>query len=150
MNIEVEIKQKAKFRNPHHKVAVNLLYTANWLLDKNKSFFQPYDITNQQFNILRILRGQHPQKISGAEIKNRMIDKNSDVSRLLNRLILKNLVAKSQCPTDKRAADVMITKQGLELLKEIDKKMDVVDTGVLMLSRTEAAQLSDLLDKCRG
>jgi len=150
MNIEEEIKQKAKFRNPHHKLAVNLLYTANWLLEKNQFFFKQYELTNQQFNILRILRGQHPQKISGAEIKNRMIDKNSDVSRLLDRLILKNLVAKSQCANDKRAADVMITKQGLGLLKEIDKKMDKSDTGVLQLTKAEANHLSDLLDKCRG
>ena len=112
MKIEDEIKQP-KFRNPHQKAVINLLYTANWLLDKNNSFFKEYGITNQQFNILRILRGQHPKKISGAEIKNRMIDKNSDVSRLLDRLVTKKLIEKSQCPNDKRAADVMITLSGI-------------------------------------
>jgi DNA-binding MarR family transcriptional regulator len=149
MKIEDEIKQP-KFRNAHQKAVINLLYTANWLIDKNNSFFKSYRITNQQFNILRILRGQHPTKISGAEIKNRMIDKNSDVSRLLDRLIVKKLIEKSQCPNDKRAADVIITQSGLDLLAEIDKKMDQTDNDVMNLSPQEAEQLSQLLDKSRG
>lgn len=149
MKIEDEIKQP-KFRNAHQKAVINLLYTANWLVDKNNAFFKSYGITNQQFNILRILRGQHPTKISGAEIKNRMIDKNSDVSRLLDRLIAKKLVEKSQCPNDKRAADVIITQSGLDLLAEIDKKMDQTDNDVMNLSAQEAEQLSQLLDKSRG
>lgn len=149
MKIEDEIKQP-KFRNAHQKAVINLLYTANWLIDKNNAFFKSYGITNQQFNILRILRGQHPTKISGAEIKNRMIDKNSDVSRLLDRLIVKKLIEKSQCPNDKRAADVIITQSGLDLLAEIDKKMDQTDNDVMNLSAQEAEQLSQLLDKCRG
>jgi DNA-binding MarR family transcriptional regulator len=149
MKIEEEIQQP-KFRNVHHKVAVNLLYTAAWLDDRNKNFFKEYGITNQQFNILRILRGQLPNKISGAEIKNRMLDKNSDVSRLLDRLVLKKLVTKNQCPKDKRAVDVLITEPGLALLKKIDGKMDKTDLAVFHLTKTEATQLSDLLDKCRG
>ena len=149
MKIEEEIQQ-SKFRNVHHKVAVNLLYTAAWLDDRNKNFFKEYGITNQQFNILRILRGQLPNKISGAEIKNRMLDQNSDVSRLLDRLVLKKLVTKNQCPKDKRAVDVLITEPGLALLKKIDGKMDENDLAVFHLTKTEATQLSDLLDKCRG
>lgn len=149
MKIEDEIKQP-KFRNAHQKAVINLLYTANWLLDKNNAFFKSYGITNQQFNILRILRGQHPTKISGAEVKNRMIDKNSDVSRLLDRLIAKRLIEKSQCPNDKRAADIIITQAGLDLLSEIDKKMDQTDNDAMNLSPQEAEQLSQLLDKSRG
>ncbi len=149
MKIEEEIKQ-TKFRNVHHKLAINLLYTAAWLEDQNKNFFKEFGITNQQFNILRILRGQHPSKISGAEIKSRMIDKNSDVSRLLDRLIAKELVIKSQCPNDKRAADVVITDQGLKILKKIDAKMDQTDLSILQLTNEEATQLSNLLDKSRG
>ncbi len=149
MKIEEEIKQ-TKFRNVHHKVVINLLYTAAWLEDQNKNFFKEFGITNQQFNILRILRGQHPGKISGAEIKSRMIDKNSDVSRLLDRLIAKNLVIKSQCPNDKRAADVIITDEGLKVLKKIDGKMDQTDVSILNLTSEEATQLSNLLDKSRG
>ncbi len=149
MRIEDEIKQP-KFRNAFHKVAVNLIYTAHWLETNNKNFFKPFDITNQQFNILRILRGQHPNKISGMEIKERMLDKNSDVSRLLDRLIAKNLVAKSQCPKDKRASDVMITEEGLKLLSTLDEQMDQTDKKFINLSKEEATQLNDLLDKARG
>jgi Transcriptional regulators len=131
-------------------VAVNLIYTANWLEDNNKNFFKNYHITNQQFNILRILRGQHPNKISGMEIKSRMLDKNSDVSRLLDRLIAKKLITKSQCPNDKRASDVMITDDGLKLLSEIDLKMDLTDQKFMNLTKEEATQLNLLLDKARG
>jgi DNA-binding MarR family transcriptional regulator len=149
MKIEAEIKQP-KFRNAHQKAVINLLFTSNWLLNKHNEFFKDFGITGTQFNILRILRGHHPEKISGVEIKTRMLDKNSDVSRLLDRLIAKNLVEKAQCPSDKRASDVIITKEGLKLLKKIDEKMDKTDSKVIGLSATEAKQLSDLLDKCRG
>lgn len=149
MKIEEEIKQ-TKFRNPHHKAALNLIYTASWLAGRHQDFFKPFGITNQQFNILRILRGQHPNKISGAEIKSRMLDKNSDVSRLLDRLISKKLAIKSQCPNDKRAADIAITDKGLQLLKQVDEKMDQTDSKVINLTAGEAVKLSNLLDKCRG
>ncbi len=149
MKIEEEIKQ-TKFRNAHHKAMLNLFYTAGWLENKNKDFFKTFGLTVQQFNILRILRGQNPNKISGAEIKSRMLDKNSDVSRLLDRLINKNLIFKSQCPNDKRAAEVGITKEGLAILKELDNTINQTDSKALKISTAEAIQLSDLLDKCRS
>src|SRR6218665_1352327 len=104
MKIEDEIKQQ-RFVSPNQKAVINLLYTTNWLLAKQKDFFKSYNVTLQQFNILRILKGQHPKSISATEIKSRMLDKNSDVSRLLNRLALKKLITKQACPNDKRAAD---------------------------------------------
>ncbi len=149
MKIEQEIKQ-TKFRNPQHKATLNLLYTASWLEGRNQDFFKPFGITNQQFNILRILRGQHPNKISGSEIKSRMLDKNSDVSRLLDRLIIKKLAVKSKCPDDKRAADIAITEKGLQLLKALDDKMDQIESKAINLTPAEAVKLSSLLDKCRG
>jgi len=149
MKIEEEIKQ-TKFRNPQHKATLNLLYTASWLEGKNQGFFKPFGITNQQFNILRILRGQHPNKITGAEIKSRMLDKNSDVSRLLDRLTNKKLAVKTQCPKDKRAADIAITEKGLQLLRQLDDKMDQTDSKAINLTPAEAVKLSNLLDKCRG
>ncbi|MBS1488384.1 MAG: MarR family transcriptional regulator [Bacteroidetes bacterium] len=149
MKLEEEIKQ-VKFRNAHHKAVVNLLFTTNWFVNQNKDFFKKYGVTNVQFNILRILRGQHPQKLSGAEIKSRMLDKNSDVSRLLDRLIVKKLIEKSQCPNDKRASDVIITPKGLSLLAAIDTEMDKTDRQILGINAAEAKLLSDLLDKCRG
>ncbi len=149
MKIEEEIKQ-TRFRNAHQKAVINLLFTSHWLENKHNDFFKHFGITGTQFNILRILRGHHPEKISGVEIKSRMLDKNSDVSRLLDRLIAKKLIEKAQCPSDKRASDVFITDEGLKLLKKIDEEMDKTDSKMLKLSATEAKQLSELLDKCRG
>jgi DNA-binding MarR family transcriptional regulator len=149
MEIEKAIKQ-SQFRNAYQKAAINLIYTSSWLEGQQKSFFKQHGITNQQFNILRILRGQFPTKISGADIKARMLDQNSDVSRLFDRLIAKKLIEKSQCPNDKRAADVTISEKGLELLKNLDRQVNDLDGLLSKLSAEEANQLSDLLDKSRG
>lgn len=149
MKIEDEIKQP-RFRDIYQKVAVNLLFTSNWLEARQHDFFKPFGITTQQFNILRILRGQHPNAISGVEIKSRMLDRNSDISRLLDRLIKKDLVSKSQSVNDKRAANVLITQKGLELLASIDEKFVEAERGHFNLSEDEAQQLSQLLDKSRG
>lgn len=148
MKIEEEIKQ-LKFKSSHQKAIINLLFTASWIQTQQQQFFKSYGITNQQFNILRILKGQYPQAISATEIKLRMIDKNSDVSRLLDRLASKKLILKQTCPKDKRAADVSITQAGLAILTELDKKQKQIDT-VLSLSEKEAVELSNLLDKGRG
>lgn len=147
MRIEDEIKQN-KFKNANQKAIINLIYTVNWLQNIQQDLFKPFGITAQQFNILRILRGQHPKTISATEIKSRMLDKNSDVSRLLDRLIQKNMIIKRACPSDKRAADVVITDAGLDLLKSLDVQQKKLDT--LALSEEEANLLSDLLDKARG
>jgi DNA-binding MarR family transcriptional regulator len=147
--IEDDIKQ-SRFRDCYQKVAVNLLFTAGWLEGKQQEFFKSFGITPQQFNILRILRGQHPNRISGVEIKSRMLDRNSDISRLLDRLLKKNLIAKHLRPGDKRATDVAITDQGLELLKQIDKLMESRERGTISLNEDECTRLSDLLDKSRG
>ncbi len=149
MKIEQEIKQ-SRFKSPHQKVAINLIFTANWLEAKQQDFFKPFGITSSQYNILRILRGQRPNKISGAEIKSRMLDRNSDIPRLLDRLIRKNLISKTPCPNDKRAADIVITKDGLDVLGEIDSHIDLSEKTAIRLNKDEAAHLSDLLDKCRG
>lgn len=149
MRIEDEIKQQ-RFRGPHHKAALNLIYTTNWLENQQQAFFKPFGITPSQFNILRILRGQKSNKLSGVEIKSRMLDKNSDISRLLDRLAAKNLIVKSQCPNDKRAADIGITEAGLDVLKQIDRHLDSLEKKVIHLTDKEAEQLSSLLDKCRG
>jgi DNA-binding MarR family transcriptional regulator len=148
MKIEEEIKQQ-KFKTPLQKAVLNLLYTTSWMQGKQKDIFKTFGITLQQFNILRILRGQHPNSTSATEIKSRMLDKNSDVSRLLDRLLAKKVITKRVSSNDKRAADVNLTEEGLELLKAIDKKQHQIDS-VLLLSDDEALLLSDLLDKSRG
>jgi DNA-binding MarR family transcriptional regulator len=148
MKIEDEIRQP-KFKTAHQKAVVNLIFTFNWLHNKQHDFFKPYGITPQQFNILRILKGQHPNSISATEIKSRMLDKNSDISRLLNRLILKKLIERKSCPTDKRASDVFISVEGIGLLEKLSRQQKEMD-GILNLTPEEAEQLSNLLDKCRG
>jgi DNA-binding MarR family transcriptional regulator len=148
MKIEEEISQR-RFKSGHQKALLNLLYTASWLQGKQHDFFKPFKITAQQFNILRILKGQHPNSISATEIKSRMLDRNSDVSRLLDRLVAKDLISKRTCPNDKRATDVNITEPGLELLKTLDNYQNEIDC-VLSLSEDEALELSNLLDKSRG
>ncbi len=148
MKIEEEIKQE-KFSSQHQKALINLIYTSNWLASRHQNLFKPHNLTLQQYNILRILKGQHPKSISATEIKIRMLDKNSDVSRLLDRLVAKKLIIKKVCPNDKRAADVNITDDGIVVLKLIEKQHSDKDQ-FLSLSESEAKQLSDLLDKSRG
>lgn len=145
--IEDEIQQK-KFASSHQKAVINLIYTSNWLQSRQQDFFKAFGITGQQFNILRILKGQHPKSISATEIKSRMLDRNSDVSRLLDRLAGKKLIAKSTCPNDKRACDVVITEEGLSLLKQVGKSQP--KDGFISLTEEEAFALSDLLDKARS
>jgi DNA-binding MarR family transcriptional regulator len=148
MKIEEAIKQK-KFRNEYQKLTINLIYSSHWLLSKQKDFFSTYMITQQQYNVLRILRGQHPNAISTSEIKSRMMDMNSDTSRIVDRMELKRLVSKKVCKYDKRLVDVSITDQGMKLLDRIDKEIVDLDGIVSNLSAEEIRELNRLLDKMR-
>ncbi len=149
MRLEDEIIQK-KFRNSYHKLAVNLLYTYNWLQPKLRSAMQPYNITTQQYNILRILRGQHPNPASLVVLRERMLDKQSDVSRLVDRLYTKKMIERSPCNKDRRKMDVLITQEGLDLLTEIDTKMPEFDSLFGTHSPDEAETVNTLLDRLRG
>ncbi|MCX8019952.1 MAG: MarR family transcriptional regulator [Chitinophagaceae bacterium] len=149
MGIEKDIHQ-LRFRNAWQKAAVNLIYTHGWLKEKMKQFFEHENITLQQFNILRILRGSHPVPLSTIQIRERMLDKMSDTSRLVDRLVAKGLVKKLLNPKDKRLVDVTITQKGLKLLARLDKKQDEMDGLLRSLSEEEALLLSGLLDKIRN
>ena len=149
MGIDKEIHQQT-FRNQRQKALINLLYTYGWAIEQIKGFIAQEDITHQQYNILRILRGAHPKPLSSLQIRERMLDKMSDTSRIVDRLILKNLVQKTTCPTDKRLVDVVITEKGQELLKKLDQQAEAMDNIVGGLTEEEAEQLSGLLDKLRG
>ena len=149
MGIEQDIHH-AKFRNEYQKASINLIYTCNWLAERSRAMFSQEDITQQQFNILRILRGSHPQPLSTLQIRDRMLDKMSDTSRIVDRLIAKGLVKKAVCKTDRRLVDVMITDKGKKLLERLDERQDEMDNMLNNLSRKEAALLSDLLDKIRA
>lgn len=149
MKLEDEIVQK-KFKSEYHKVAVNIVYTSNWLNRFFQEELKPHKITHQQYNILRILRGQHPKPASIKLIKERMLDKMSDASRIVEKLRLKSLVKREECESDRRNVDIIITDKGLHLLKDLDTIEDRSKKLISTLNEKEVTQLNKLLDKMRG
>jgi len=131
-------------------MALNLLYTTNWLSNSQACLLKPYDLTPQQYNVLRILRGQYPKPVRVNDIIERMLDKMSNASRLVDKLLLKALVKRTECPHDRRAVDVVITEAGLEILSELDKMQESWENQLKRLSEQEADLLSELIDKLRG
>jgi DNA-binding MarR family transcriptional regulator len=149
MTLEKDISQRS-FRNLKQKSMVNLIFTYHWVVEKIKSFLSEEDITLQQYNILRILRGSFPAPLSTLQIRDRMLDKMSDTSRIVDRLVVKGLVQKNTSKTDKRLVDVMITDDGRELLAKLDLHNDKLDNIVTSLTEGEMNTLNNLLDKLRG
>ncbi len=147
MGIEKEIQQQS-FRNEFQKATVNILFTANWLNEKVKNFLESEKITPQQYNILRILKGGK-KPLSTLQIRERMLDKMSDTSRIVERMLRKELVDKKICPTDKRLVDVTISKKGLAILDKLDARNDQLDGILYGLTGEEASRLNSLLDKMR-
>lgn len=148
-SINEEIQQK-KFTNEYSKLAINILYTSSWLNSIHNALFKEYGLTQQQFNTLRILRGQHPKAASVNLIKDRMIDKMSNVSRIIDKLKAKSMVTRKPCKNDRRQVDIMITKKGLDLLDELDIRMKPFESQFHNISEDEAAEMNTLLDKWRG
>lgn len=147
MSIEKDIQQK-KFHNEFQKVIVNTIFSGSWMEEKMKDFLKSEDITTQQYNILRILRGSKGP-LSTAQIRERMLDKMSDTSRLTERLLKKGLIKKSNSLTDKRLVDVSITNKGLKTLAKLDNRTDELDNIAAALTKEEAVLLNNLLDKLR-
>jgi DNA-binding MarR family transcriptional regulator len=149
MEIEKEI-QNAKFINNYQKVSVNIVYTYNWLNALLKRELNLHKITNQQFNILRILKGQYPKPATINILKDWMLDKMSDASRIVDRLVQKELVTRCVNDKDRRAVDILISDKGLNLLKNIFLE-DLMNNSLQNnISEEEAETLSRLLDKLRG
>lgn len=148
MEIGKEIKQ-SKFKSEHQKMLINILYTSSWLASKHAVSLKPFGISQQQFNILRILRGQHPKPATVNLLIERMLDKNSNASRLVEKLRIKKLVERAVCCEDRRAVNVIITKKGLDLLTELDQNEDLFLSNLKKLSSAEAEQINLLLDKMR-
>ena len=147
MKIEDEIKQPV-FSDIFQKGMINLVYTAGWIGQRNAALFKDYGITGPQFNVLRILRGQHPKPATVNLLIDRMLDKTSNASRIVDRLEEKKLVTRTVCPSNRRAVDIRITEMGLQLLSEIDTVF-AQEPQLRNLTEAEAAQLNDLLDKIR-
>ncbi|MBL7921513.1 MAG: MarR family transcriptional regulator [Bacteroidia bacterium] len=149
MLLEDEIQQSS-FKSPQQKLAVNLLYTNNWLSNHYDNFFKGLDLTTQQYNVLRILRGQFPNPCSLKCIKERMLDKMSDTSRILDKLVTKGYAIRNECPNDRRSVNVVISEKGLEVLKGLDFIDEATKDIFKNLSTSQIEHLNILLDDLRG
>ena len=148
MGIEKDIQQ-ANFRNEFQKMGINIIFTANWLNERIATFLSKEDITLQQYNILRILRGSEVP-LSTLQIRERMLDKMSDTSRIVDRLIVKDLVQKSACKADKRLVDITLTDKGIQLVNKLDEYNDHIDATLKGVSEAEANTMNQILDKLRN
>jgi len=148
MSIETDINQPT-FRSEYQKAIINLIYSYNWTTEQLKNIFGNENLTMQQFNILRILRGSDIP-LSTLQIRERMLDKMSDTSRIVDRLILKELVKKITCKSDKRLVDVTITNKGKAVLAKLDTHEDAMENIIRSLTESEAKILNTLLDKMRS
>jgi DNA-binding MarR family transcriptional regulator len=149
MRIEDEIQQ-FKFRNQRQKMLINLIYTYNAISSKMQEFLKTESLTMQQYNILRILRGQHPNPATNSLVKERMLDRNSDVTRIIDRMIRDGLVSRVNCESDRRRVDITITDMGMEKLQRLDAMSTQMDTIASGLSEEEAVIMNDMLDKLRS
>ncbi len=149
MRIEDEIKQTS-FKNDSQKSYINLAFTANWLDYQSRQFFEKFDITPQQYNVLRILRGNHPEPVTVNYIRERMIDRNCDASRIVERLRIKKLLERKANKVDRRAVDICISSKGQGLLYSIDSEISKLDAVFNRLTHDELSVLNNLLDKLRG
>jgi len=149
MEIEKEIYNR-KFENSHQKAVVNLLYTYGWITNLLRLLLNKHNVTLQQYNILRILRGQHPKPATINILKERMLDKMSDASRIVERLVQKDLVIRCVSDKDRRAVDILISQNGLDILQKLDTEISLKAMLSNNISEEEASTLSGLLDKMRG
>ncbi len=138
-----------KYRNHSQRVMLNILYTSNWMSERIKAVLDPEGVTMQQFNIMRIIRGAQ-KPLSLIQIKESLLDKMSDTSRVVDRLIIKGLVEKSQSEADRRVLEITLTKKGLKVLDDIDKRDADLDGIVNGITDEESLELCRILDKIRG
>lgn len=149
MNLENELDM-ARFKNQWHRLSINLTYTNNWASQQLRNFYQEFDFTLQQYQVLRILKESYPRPISTSEIQRKMLDHSSDTSRIVGRLIKKRLVSRKPNASDKRLVDVLITEEGISLFRLIEYHEKELYDIFKNLSWEEAQQLNTLLDKMRG
>jgi DNA-binding MarR family transcriptional regulator len=147
MGIEQDIQQP-NFRNEFQKMVINLLFTANWLNEQIGKMLSEEGVTQQQYNILRILRGS-ATPLSTLKIRERMLDKMSDTSRIVDRLIAKELVVKNTCEKDKRLVDITLSPKGLDLVDQLDQFNERIDALLKGINESEAQTMNQILDKIR-
>ncbi len=150
MRLEDEIKMK-KFKSPQHKAGLNIVFTGYWLGSRINTVLKDYDLSEPQYNILRILRGRHPEPANLFILQDRMLSKMSNTTRLVEKLRVKGLVSRDICADNRRKVEICITQAGLDLLKTLDPLVDGQDSEVFgKLSDEEAETLNQLLEKLRS
>ncbi len=149
MRLEDEIKQ-AKFKTEHHKLMINILYTASWLQRTQSNVLRPHSISPEQYNILRILRGAKGKAMSLNDISSRMIDRASNTSRLIDKLIVKEWVNRTICTKDRRQSEILITQKGLDILQSLQGPIDEISEQFFTISEKECQKLNTVLDEMRN
>lgn len=148
MRLEEALKT-TKFANETHKATLNLIYTTYWLRSHFMTAMKDHGITMEQFNVLRILKGKHPDQMCVKDIGSRMIEKSSNVPRIIDKLILKDLVERGQSAEDKRETLIALTEKGINLLMEANRSMEDNTKDIIGIDEADAAQLNTLLEKMR-
>ncbi|WP_299822098.1 MarR family transcriptional regulator [uncultured Pontibacter sp.] len=149
MTLENEVGLKS-FRNEWQKAGMSILYTQGFLFNTYENFFKKYGMTTQQYNAMRILRNQYPKPVSTSFLREKMLDKMSDASRLVSRLSAKGLVEVTQNASDKRLVNILVSEKGLQILEVIDGTLEDLDAKLHGITEEEAATLVELLAKLRG
>lgn len=150
MKLEEELKQTKPFKSELQKLILNINFTSSWLNGIASEKLKPFDISAPQYNVLRILKGKYPESYCNQEITARMIDKNSNATRIVDKLIHKGLVKRSENPSDRRAVEIVITEQGLELLNQIDLSGFNANEFIIKLEESKAKLMNEWLDDLRG
>jgi len=149
MRLEEEIKQK-EFKDSYNKAIVNLLFTQSYIVTKQSFLFKPFGLSPEQYNVLRILKGQKGSPITVSSIQERMLNKMSNASRLVEKLKQKDMVIREECPRDRRQVDILITEKGMDVLDRLHNQMYELNRTLIQLNEEEVDQLNFLLDKLRG
>ena len=150
MGIEEEIKQGKAFQSPHEKLIVNIMFTNSWMLDQQNKLFKPFQLSSPQYNVLRILRGSYPKACTINSIIDRMIDRMSNASRIVDRLESKGYVERKVNKNDRRARDVIITTSGLAILDEVDKALGAWIKSLAVVDKEKIEHANAVLDALRS
>ena len=149
VKLEQAIKSN-KFKNETHKATLNILYTAWWLKTKMSKELKEFGLTHEQYNVLRILKGKHPEQMCVKDIGCRMIEKSSNVPRIIDRLEIKKLVKRANSTFDKRETVISLTASGIAILNSTTNKVNIVMDEVVVLEEKDAKEINQLLEKMRS
>lgn len=150
MKIEEAIKQTKPFKSEFQKLMINIQLTGSYLNTSFAQFLKPFDLSPHQFNVLRILKGKYPDGYCNQEITSRMIDKSSNSTRIVDKLLEKKLITRTEHKSDRRLVDIKITKNGLDLLEEIDSTPNPMQSVAKRFNEEKAKLINEWLDELRG